>query len=124
MYFHKHTIQITASTDGGAASYSTVLSGLIYSIRYEAGTLALSTARTLTIGRESSADIISKFAVPSSNCNRYPRWPVHGSTGNELKSTDFREMFPLCRERIKVSVNESTSPDKISGSLTVYLGGD
>lgn len=121
MWIHKHTLNITASTASETAFYSTILSGRVYGIRFI--NESLSTARTITLGRESSGDPIFKSAWPSSDVNRFPRIPIHGSTGNVLKSTDFLTQFPLCRERIKCTVDACSSEGSRSASLVAYICG-
>lgn len=125
MYLHKHSINVTATTTGSVSFHSTILTGTLYSVRLVKSTaLGLSTARTVVLSRESTDDQIFKMQWPSSSVNRYPRLPVHGSTGAALKSTDFITPFPLCKERIKVNIDQSTASAKISGSLVVYIAGN
>lgn len=122
MYLHKHTIAIQASTLAGTNSFSTVLTGLVYCIRYIAGNL--STARLVQVSRESTVDSILKFNPSTASINYYPRNPIHGTTGNALASTQFIELFPLCRERLKISVNACSSAGSNQGEITAYISGD
>ena len=125
MYLHKHALNIQASTAGGTAVFSTVLSGCVYALRYEASTsVPLSTKRKMNLAVETSARMIFTSLVPSSDRYFFPRTVGHGTSGNALDSTIFRLQFPLVRERAKLNVTACSSIGSNAGVLTLYLSGN
>lgn len=120
-YIRKATISITASTAVASSVYSTVINGLIRSIKYVPTTsLAYSTAKILTIARESSADLLIKFIATPATTKFQPVLRAHGTTSNAVGSSGYRMLQPLADERVKISIPACSSANKNKATVYVY----
>jgi len=120
-YIRRATISIIASTAAVSSVYSTVINGLVRSIKYVPTTsLAYSTAKILTIGRESSADLLLKFTATPLTTKFQPVFRAHGTTANAVGSSGYRMLQPLADERIKVNIPACSSANKRQATIYVY----
>lgn len=123
MYIRTSTMVVTMSTSAGSTvgtGYSTVLNGLLESVRVRMSRVAAKSV--LRIVREGSSDMTIFFQGAPSTLWReyYPRGREHIGTSSGSPSTNFMgAMYPLIDERIKVLFSATSAFGSSTGKLYV-----
>lgn len=117
-YIRKATVNISASTVN-ASQYTTDINGFCRQIKFTPG--SYSTKHVLTLGRESSADVIAKIPVTTATTKYNVSYQMHASTGNLISSSAApRTQFPLADERIKINIPAASSVNATTAKLEIY----